>query len=95
MQERLRKVRELENTRAAMVAKLPNTVSPGKTNKKEQVTNPSQQEDTCEEIAHNTLTPETKSKKISPNKLSRIKESNPIVKLIYMLRLIYIFLFSF
>jgi len=69
-----------------MIAKLPNTMSPEKTNKIE--TNLSQQKD--EEIVHNALTPERKSKNISPKKLSRIKKSNSIVQLIYILRLTYI-----
>jgi hypothetical protein len=89
MQERLRKVRELENTRAAMVAKLPNTVSPRKANKIE--TDASEQKDMCEEIVHNTLTPERKSTNIPAKKLSKIKKSNSIVQLIYILRLTYIF----
>ncbi|EZA56282.1 hypothetical protein DMN91_010139 [Ooceraea biroi] len=67
-QERLRKVREVENTRAAMVAKLPKPTSPEKTSRTETT---SSQKDTYEESAHKTLTPTKKSKKISEKRSPR------------------------
>lgn len=73
-QERLRKVREVENARAAMIAKLPKSISPAEHNKTE--TNPSQ-EDTNEEIVHKTLTPKRKNKKVLLKKSPRReKKSN-------------------
>ncbi|XP_050465804.1 uncharacterized protein LOC126859008 isoform X1 [Cataglyphis hispanica] len=73
-QERLRKVREVENARAAMIAKLPKSISPAEHNKTE--TN-SSQEDTNEEIVHKTLTPKRKNKKVLLKKSSRrAKKSN-------------------
>lgn len=71
-QERLHKVREVENARAAMVAKLPKSkpVSPEKHKRMETETN-SSQEDTNEEIVHETLTPMRKSKKVLPRKSPR------------------------
>ncbi|XP_072744351.1 uncharacterized protein [Anoplolepis gracilipes] len=73
-QERLRKVREVENTRAAMIAKLPRSTSPEE-HKRTQIN--SSQEDTNEEIVHETLTPKRKNKKILPRKSPRrAKKSN-------------------
>ncbi|KMQ94272.1 leucine-rich repeat-containing protein [Lasius niger] len=73
-QERLRKVREIENTRAAMIAKLPKSMSP---EEHKRMNTSSSQEDTNEEIVHETLTPKRKSKKILPKKSPRkMKKSN-------------------
>ncbi|XP_029168304.1 uncharacterized protein LOC114938483 [Nylanderia fulva] len=73
-QEKLRKVREIENTRAAMIAKLPVLISPKEHKRSE--TN-SFQEDTNEEVVPETLTPKKKSKKIFSKKSpKRSKKSN-------------------
>lgn len=75
-QERLRKVREVENVRAAMIAKLPKLKPPSPEKHKRTETN-SSQEDTNEEIIHETLTPKRKSKKVLPRKSPRrVKKSN-------------------
>ncbi|XP_070160342.1 serine-rich adhesin for platelets [Polyergus mexicanus] len=73
-QERLRKVREVENARAAMIAKLPKSTS-SEENKRTEIN--SSQEDTNEEIVHKMLTPKRKNKKVLLRKSPRrAKKSN-------------------
>ncbi|XP_012234014.2 uncharacterized protein [Linepithema humile] len=72
-QERLRKVREVENMRAALIAKLPKPTSPQRSNTTEIN---SSQEDSNEEIVHKTLTPEKKNKNVSKKSPRRTKKSN-------------------
>jgi len=64
-QERLRSIREIENVRAAMIAKLP---KPSEENDRMD-RNPSQNAN--KEIMHEALTPKRKSKKILPKKSPR------------------------
>lgn len=69
-QERLRRVREIENVRAALIAKLP---KPSEENDRTE-RNPSQ----CvnKEIMHEVLSPRRKSKKVLPKKSPRTKKPN-------------------
>lgn len=73
-QERLRRVREIENVRAAMIAKLPKP-SISEENDRIDTNHP---RDENKEVVHQVLTPKRKSKKVLLNKSPRrIKKSNP------------------
>lgn len=73
-QERLRKVREIENTRAAMISKLSKSMSP---EEHKRIETNSSEEDTNKEIVPETLAPKRKGKKILSKKSPRkVKKSN-------------------
>ncbi|XP_020292826.1 uncharacterized protein LOC109859220 isoform X2 [Pseudomyrmex gracilis] len=72
-QKRLREVREIENMRAAMIAKLSTPMSPGKKSKTHTEMNPSQ-DAINEENDHETLIPSRKNKTLrkSPRKIKKL-----------------------